>query len=157
MIFAGLSYTCAAVAMAVLSGFLVTRYRHNDLARRVAMVCAVSAIWAGVLAFSGGFGDRRPWIEIGMMGLRYAGWLFALSTPNARSFHPWIVRGGFLLCSGLALVALVGALMVSIAPLPINPRCCTAPAACCSPAPGWCSPSRWYAMRRRVVRMASGC
>lgn len=115
MIFAGLSYTCAAVAMAVLTGFLLVRHRHNDLARRVAIVCAVSAVWAGVLAFSARYGERRPWIEMGVMALRYAGWLFALSTPNARSFHPWIVRGGFLLCAGLAVVALVGALLAGAA------------------------------------------
>jgi putative PEP-CTERM system histidine kinase len=121
MIFAGLSYTCAAVAMAVLAGFLVTRYRHNDLARRVAIVCAVSAVWAGVLAFSGRYAERRPWIEMGVMALRYAGWLFALSTPDARSFHPWIVRGGFLLCAALAVIGLVGALMASATPMTINP------------------------------------
>jgi putative PEP-CTERM system histidine kinase len=121
MIFAGLSYTCAAVAMVVLAGLLTTRYRHSDLARRVAIVCAVSAVWAGVLAFSARYGERRPWIEVGVMALRYAGWLFALSTPNARSFHPWIVRGGFALCAALAVMALVGALMVTGTPLPINP------------------------------------
>jgi putative PEP-CTERM system histidine kinase len=121
MIFAGLSYTCAAVAMAVLSGVLLTRFRHSDLARRVAIVCAVSAVWAGVLAFGARYGERRPWIEMGVMSLRYAGWLFALSTPNARSFHPWIVRGGFLLCAALAVVSLAGALLLPGAPLPINP------------------------------------
>jgi hypothetical protein len=73
MIFAGLSYTCAAVAMVVLAGLLTTRYRHSDLARRVAIVCAVSAVWAGVLAFSARYGERRPWIEVGVMALRYAG------------------------------------------------------------------------------------
>jgi putative PEP-CTERM system histidine kinase len=121
MIFAGLSYTCAAFAMAVLAGVLFTRYRHSDLARRVAIVCTVSAVWAGVLAFSARYGDRRPWIEVGVMALRYAGWLFALSTPNARSFHPWIVRGGFALCATLAVLALAGGLMGTGMPLPINP------------------------------------
>jgi putative PEP-CTERM system histidine kinase len=121
MIFAGLSYTCAAVAMAVLAGVLLTRYRHSDLARRVAVVCAVSAVWAGILAFSARYGERRPWIEVGVMALRYAGWLFALSTPNARSFHPWIVRAGFALCAALAVIALGGALLVPGTPLPLNP------------------------------------
>lgn len=109
MIFAGLSYTCAAFAMAVLTGILLTRYRHSDLARRVAIVCAVSAVWAALLAFSARLGERREWIGIAADALRYAGWLFALSIPNSRSFHPWIVRGGFLLCATLVIVSVSGA------------------------------------------------
>jgi putative PEP-CTERM system histidine kinase len=109
MIFAGVSYTVALFALLGLAGILSTRYRHSDLARRVAIVCFVSAMWAGLLAFSARFGAAREWIEIAADALRYGGWLFALSTPDTRSFHPWIVRGGFALCAALALLALLGA------------------------------------------------
>src|ERR1044072_6582685 len=111
MIFAGLSYTCAAIAMAVLTGMLLTRYRHSDLARRVAIVCAVSAVWAVLLAFSARLGERREWRSIAADALRYAGWLFALSTPNSRSLHPWILRGGFLLRAALVVLAFAGAFL----------------------------------------------
>jgi putative PEP-CTERM system histidine kinase len=112
MILAGFSYTCAAVAMAILAGLLTARYRHSDLARRVAVVAAVTAVWATLLAFSARLGDRREWIGIAADALRYAGWLFALSAPNGRRFHPWIVRAGFLLCAALFMVAIVGAVFV---------------------------------------------
>ncbi len=59
MIFAGLSYTCAAIALAVLTGLLLTRHRHSDLARRVAIACAVSALWAVLRACSSRLGERR--------------------------------------------------------------------------------------------------
>jgi len=111
MIFAGISYTFASAALLVLAGILLTRYRNSDLARRVAIVCVVSAVWAGLLACSARLGERREWIEIGADALRYAGWLFALSPPNSRSFHPWIVRGGFVLCALLTFLAVVGALV----------------------------------------------
>src|SRR3954465_15836468 len=112
MILAGFSYTCAAVAMAILAGLLTTRYRHSDLARRVAVVAAVTAVWATLLAFSARLGDRREWIGIAAGALRHAGWLFALAAPNGRRFHPWIVRAVFLLCAALFMVAIVGAVFV---------------------------------------------
>ncbi len=111
MIFAGLSYTCAFLAMAVLAGYLLTRHRESDFARRVALVSFVSAIWAGLLAFSARYGERREWVELGALALRYAGWLFALSTPNARSLLTWMVRGGYVLCGALFMLALVGGLL----------------------------------------------
>ena len=111
MIFAGLSYTCAFLAMAVLAGYLLTRHRQSDFARRVALVSFVSAIWAGLLAFSARYGERREWVELGALALRYAGWLFALSTPNARSLLTWMVRGGYVLCGALFMLALVGGLL----------------------------------------------
>lgn len=109
MIFAGLSYTCATLALLALAGILFTRYRNNELARRVAIVSFVSALWAALLGFSARLGERREWIEIAADALRYGGWFFALSTPDARSFHPWLVRGGFVLCALLLAAGLVGA------------------------------------------------
>src|SRR5438552_2461147 len=109
MIFAGLSYFAAAFALLALAGFLLSRHRQSDLARRVAIVCFVSAVWAGLLAFSARLGERREWIEIAADSLRYGGWLFALSTSDARRFHPWIVRSAFALCAVLVLLAAIGA------------------------------------------------
>jgi putative PEP-CTERM system histidine kinase len=110
MIFAGVSYTVALFALLALAGILSTRYRHSDLARRVAIVCLVSAVWAGLMAFSARLGVRRDWIEIAADALRYGGWLFALSIPDSRSFHPWILRSGFAMCAGLVVLAVFGAL-----------------------------------------------
>jgi len=121
MIFAGLSYTCATLALLVLAGILCSRYRHSDLARRVAIVCFVSAVWAALLGFSARLGERREWIEIAADALRYGGWFFALSTPNSRSFHPWLVRGGFVLCAVLVLLGFVGALAQGVPGVPADP------------------------------------
>ena len=77
----------------------------------MALVSFVSAIWAGLLAFSARYGEHREWVELGALALRYAGWLFALSTPNARSLLTWMVRGGYVLCGALFMLALVGGLL----------------------------------------------
>src|SRR5262249_48335366 len=72
-------------------------------------------------AFSARLGERRDWIGIAADALRYAGWLFALSTPDGRRFHPWIVRAGFLLCAGLFVVALIGAVFLPAAGSYVDP------------------------------------
>jgi putative PEP-CTERM system histidine kinase len=101
------SYGAAAAAFSILTGLLVTVWRNRVRGSLLTVACLLSAVWAGVLAYSGTQADV-PFSRILLTEMAHDSiWLIFLSSllgGSVATKSNWLVRrGGVVL--GLAFLA----------------------------------------------------
>jgi putative PEP-CTERM system histidine kinase len=102
-----LSYLLAAVAALTAGAVLLVKSRNGDITRRGALACAMTALWALVLAGQAFVGAPQSWIALLLQALRFGAWFVVL-----RAFAPassrWLKYSSLGLVIAISLYAVIG-------------------------------------------------
>jgi putative PEP-CTERM system histidine kinase len=102
-----LSYLLAALAALAAAAILLVRSRNGDITRRGAVACALSALWALVLAGQAYAGAQQSWIGLLVQALRYGTWL-AVLRALAPASPRWLKHASLGLAAGIGIYAVLG-------------------------------------------------
>ncbi len=73
------SYGLAATGFLILTLLLVTSWQGRAQGARLVIACAVTALWAGLLAFGSGHGELSLSVVLLAESLRYGAWFYVLT------------------------------------------------------------------------------
>jgi putative PEP-CTERM system histidine kinase len=102
-----LSHLFAVLAAAAASVALLARIRTGDITRRGAVACAITLLWALVLAGQAALGIEVAWVTLIVEALRYGAWIAVLQA-FAPASPQWLKRGSLGLAAALVIYAVAG-------------------------------------------------